>query len=355
MKRRLALIYTLGLVCLIITAATLPNIISRSVGDPPSFQALQFPSDGAVLDAGQVLIAGNIFAPNGLSHRPLLTRRNLTLNSSDSVLLMTIPPENAFSINYVWPERILQAGDVILELSVTDDAGLTTTVSSHVTVTPDPRIAGLDTQMHAAAEAKGAAEQDMFADMSQFLVGVPEFAFDAQVAGVWDFLASQTTAAGQRIDNPWQPSIQQANSSIAHINAPDPVAAAIKADLLQFTNLYYTHAEILDNNYLTWIPAPNKDLLILQQGINSFNSLSFTSVMNGMVADFALSKAGVSLFSLHIDKSKRPPLVTGTMRGVPLTPELRQHPIGAIRPLLEDVYLDKDFDLFQNTYTKGDR
>jgi hypothetical protein len=208
--------------------------------------------------------------------------------------------------------------------------------------------------MHAVAQAKGGDEQELFADMSLFLAGIPQFTFDARVAGVWDYLASQTTAAGQSIENPWQPSILQANSAIAQINAPDPVAAAIKADLLQFTNLYYSHSEIQNNNYLTWIPAPSADLRILQRIITAYNGLSFTSTVNGPVADFALSKSGVSLFAIHIDKTVNPPMVTGTMRGAPLTPELRQHPIGAIRPLLEDVYLDKTFDLFQNTFIKGD-
>jgi len=340
-------------VLLALTGLVLVALTTRGEGPPPAFFDLTFPGNGQVLEEGEVVIAGSISAPNGLSQGPVLRRRNLTLRSWDEVRLNIAGPEHSFDISYEWPDRILQAGDVVLTLTATDDAGLSTSISSTVTVTPNQAILALDSELNSISQQRGAELSALYSDMGQFLSRCQQFSFDSELATIWSTLVQSTSASGLSQSNPWKPHLAVACNAVASLSPPDEVAARIKSDTLAFLDGFYDYAETQNNNYLTWIPAPDVDLPLLQQSINAYDELAISSSVNGNLGQFGMARGQRELFSLSINLGTIPPAVAGSVYGVPLSDEQKLHPILATQPVIDDVYLATEFDLLQNTRDKG--
>ncbi len=340
-------------VLLALTGLGLVGLRSLGQGPPPSFTHLTFPSNGQTLQEGEVMIAGTISAPNGMSQGPVLSRHNLTLRSTDEVLLNIAGEDHYFDINYEWPDRILQAGEVVLTLTATDDAGLSTSVSAVVTVTPNQAIQTLDSELNVVSQQRGGELSLLYSDMGQFLSRCQDFSFDSALASIWAAFVQDTSATGLSQANPWRPHIATARSALAVLSPPDEVAASIKADTLTFLDGFYNYAETQDNNYMTWIPAPDVDLPLLQQSVNAYSELAITSSVNGNLGEFAMARGQRELFSLSINLGTTPPTVEGSVYGLPLSDEQELHPILATQPVIDDVYMVTEFDLLQNTLDKG--
>lgn len=322
-------------------------------GQPPTFTNLAFPTNGQTLTNGEVVISGDIFAPNGLSQGPVFRTNNLTLKSWDDVRLNITGQDNHFYFNIAWPKEVLQPGNVILSLTATDNEGLSTTVSSNVTVTLHQALVPLNTQLKAISQQRGTELSAMYADLGTFLSGSPGFAFDSALASIWSTMVEETSATGLSQSNPWKPHIFAARNAVNALNPPDGVAAGIKVDTLTFLGNFYDYAEIESNNYLTWIPAPNKDILPMQASVNAYNELAITSSVNGNLGQFHVARGQNELFTLIINLGSVPPLVGGSVHGTPLNANQRLHPILATRPVIDDIYLVAPFDMLQNTFNKG--
>ncbi len=326
---------------------------SLGQGQGPSFTNLTFPANNQTLDEGEVFICGRILAPNGISQGPVLRRENLTLQSWDEVRLDIEGQSNFFDITYEWPNKILQPGEVVLSLTAVDNLGLRTTISSTVNVTPNEDILALDQELKSISQQRGDEVSSMYATMGLFLSRSQAFQFDASLAALWATLVGQTSGAGLSQANPWKPHILAARNAVALVSAPDQVASTIKADTISFLDYFYGYAETQDNNYMTWIPAPNKDLPLLEASVGAYEDLAVSSSVIGNIGSFQLSIGERELFSLTIDLSSSPPAVQGTVYGQNLTQDQRLHPILATRPVIDDVYLANEYNLLQNTFDKG--
>lgn len=322
-------------------------------GAPPQFVDLVFPAEGATLERGETAITGKIIAPNGLSLGPVLRINNLTLNSWDAVRLDIEGEDHYFDIYFEWPIKIIQSGQVLLQLTATDDLGLETIVQSHVTVTPDADLHSLLQQRASLARQRGAEVADLYAQMSGFLADVPDFAFDSSFAGIMAVMVASTSASGRGMSNPWQPHIQSAIDQLSILNAPDPVAQTVKDGTLYFLECFYEYSEFTNNNFWAWVPAPATDIPLYQDMVDAYNGLVVTSSVGPGVAHFEITLDGLWLFSLDIDKSTAPVSVEGFVHGVPLNDDEKLHPVLATSPIVDDIYMNVRFDLFRATVDKG--
>ena len=336
-----------------VIALSLVGLKSLGQGQGPTFTNLTFPTNNQTLSEGEVYICGRISAPNGMSLGPVLRRQNLTLQSWDEVRLDIEGQDNFFDITYEWPNKILQSGEVVLSLTATDNLGMHTTVSATVNITPNEDILALDQELKSISQQRGDEVSGMYAVMGSFLSRNQAFQFDASLASIWASLVGQTSGTGLSQVNPWKPPILSARNAVANVSAPDQVAASIKASTIDFLDYFYDYAETQDNNYLTWIPAPNKDLPLLEASIGAYEDVSVSSLINGNIGTFQMHIGQRELFVITINLSPSPPTVQGTVYGVNLTQEQQLHPILATRPVIDDIYLATEFNLLQNTFEKG--
>jgi|GEM_PF-3171484 len=322
-------------------------------GAPPQFVDLVFPAEGATIERGETAITGKIIAPNGLSLGPVLRINNLTLNSWDWVRLDIEGEDHYFDIYFEWPEKIIQSGQVLLQLTATDDLGLETIVQSHITVTPDATLHSLLVQRADLARQRGAEISNLYGQLSIFLADVPGFAFDSGFAEIMGVMVAETSASGRGMRNPWQPHIQDAINTLNVLNAPDPVAQTVKGDTLYFLECFFEYSEFTNNNFWAWVPAPATDIPLYQDMVDAYAGLTVTANVGLDVAHFEIALEGQSLFSLDIDKSVTPVSVEGFVHGVPLNDDEKLHPVLATSPIVDDIYMNDRFDLFRATLDKG--
>jgi len=322
-------------------------------GAPPQFYDLVFPADGESLERGEVIITGRINAPNGLSQGPVLRINNLTLNSWNEIRLDIEGEDHYFDIYFNWPEKVIQGGQVLLQLTATDNLGMSTIVQSHVTAVADSELHSLLLQRASLARQRGAEVSDLYGQLSAFLADVPTFTFDSGFAAIMGTMVAETSAAGRRMSNPWRPHIQNAISALSALHAPDPVAQSIKSDTLYFLQCFYEYSEFTNNNFRAWVPAPATDIPLYQDMVNAYTGLAVTSNVGPDVAHFEIALEGQSLFVIDIDKSATPVRVNGHVHGVPLSDDEKLHPVLATSPIVDDIYMNDRFDLFRATLDKG--
>lgn len=322
-------------------------------GAPPQFVDLVFPEEGAMLERGEVTVTGKIIAPNGLSQGPVLRINNLTLNSWDWVRLDIEGEDHYFDIYFIWPEKVIQGGQVLLQLTATDDLGMSTMVQSHVTAVPDSELDSILDQRAAIARQRGAEVSNLYSQLSVFLADVPGFSFDSVFAGIMGVMVAETSASGRGMSNPWRPHIQIAINELSALNAPDPVAQTVKSDTLYFLQCFWEYSEFTNNNFWAWVPAPATDIPLYQDMVDAYTGLAITSNVELDVAHFEIALEGQSLFSLDIDKSTLPATVEGFVHGVPLNDDEKLHPVLATSPVVDDIYMNDRFDLFRATLDKG--
>ncbi len=261
--------------------------------------------------------------------------------------------DHYFDMYFVWGQVVLQSGQVQIVLKVRDNAGMETSVSSLVTVTEDDLILQLQQQKHSISRQRGAEMAKLYGDLSEFLFGLPQLAFDSEYSSIMAKMIYNTSAVGVKQSNSWRPHIQNAINAVSALNPPDAVAQSIKTNTLTFLNDFYDYAETTNNNYLTYIPIPSMDIPPLQEIIQAYSGLAIISDLTPDVGHFAVSSSGRSLFDVTIDKSVSPPIISGTVYGVPLNDDQKLHPVLATMPVVDDIYMNDSFDLLKNTFDNG--